>query len=76
MPKKKLINERKWLNALALFTMARQHQRECEKYVAGLRKELAIDEWTGLEDQIYEDNGTFEKGMEAAGFAKRPAKAK
>lgn len=70
---KKPIDEDTKLRAFALFVMASQHHAECRRFEAQMSKLLGYPEDDGpymgcLSDEIYNDNGSFERGLKNEGF--------
>lgn len=69
----KTIDQDTKLRAFALFVMAQEKYRECKQFEEQLAKLLGFPDdetYMGcLSDEIYETNGSFDRGLKKEGFS-------
>ena len=67
MTKKKTISRDDYLKAFALFTMARNHADEAERYNSVLANLLDVDQYGHVADAIWEHGrGDFDEALKRA----------
>lgn len=77
MADKKVISTEKSLMARGLFAMANTHYRKCREAEVALAELLEFEDgpYCGcLSDQIYDEDGDFDKGMKFEGFTIKATK--
>lgn len=71
---KKTISPDVYLQAVALFTMAEQHYRECNKYHKALCAMLGVDELGRIADALYAEypDVSFDQALSKEGITVDP----